>query len=56
LVLGGVAGFEWVLAAAGPPRAGEEGDGWAGSAPTLLGRYACRLWDGLLDHEEVVDR
>ncbi len=56
LVLGGVAGFEWVLAAAGPPRAGEEGDGWAGSETTRLGRYACRLWDGLLDHEEVVDR
>ena len=29
---------------------------WERSETTRLGRYARRLWDGLLDHEEVTDQ
>jgi exodeoxyribonuclease V gamma subunit len=56
LVLGGVVGFERLLAEAGAPRDDEGGDGWDNSEPTRLGRLAGRLWDGLLDREVLVDR
>jgi len=54
LVLGGVAPLGDLLAAF--PEPGETGDGWAGGEPTRFGRYALRLWSGLLDAEEVRDR
>jgi exodeoxyribonuclease V gamma subunit len=54
LVLGGRRPFAEVLAAA--PRADEIGENWAPSEPTRFGRYALRLWDGLLSCEELVDR
>jgi exodeoxyribonuclease V gamma subunit len=54
LVLGGVAPLGDLLAAF--PGPGETGDGWAGNEPTRFGRYALRLWSGLLDAEEVRDR
>lgn len=53
LVLGGIIGFESLAAAA--PRADEKGDGWESAEQMRLGRYARRLWDGLLDHEQLVD-
>jgi exodeoxyribonuclease V gamma subunit len=54
LVLGGLTAFADLLQA--PPRAGESGDGWAPGEPTRFGRYALRLWSGLLALEEVRDR
>ncbi len=39
-----------------PPREDEQGDGWAADEPTRAGRYARRLWDGLLAREELNDR
>jgi exodeoxyribonuclease V gamma subunit len=54
LVLGGVVPLGDLLAA--PPGPGESGDGWAGGEPTRFGRFALRLWSGLLDAEEVRDR
>ena len=53
LVLGSIAPFDDVLAPA--PREDEAGDGWTDD-PTRLGRYAHRLWDGLLTVEEVRDQ
>jgi exodeoxyribonuclease V gamma subunit len=50
LVLGGVRSLDDLLAE--PPRAGE--DGWDIADPTRLGRFAHRLWDGLLASEELV--
>ncbi len=38
------------------PRPDEGGDGWAADETSRLGRYARRLWDGLLAHERVEDR
>jgi exodeoxyribonuclease V gamma subunit len=38
------------------PRADEWGDGWDQAQPTRFGRYARRLWDGLLSREELSDR
>ncbi|PZS07480.1 MAG: exodeoxyribonuclease V subunit gamma [Solirubrobacterales bacterium] len=38
------------------PRADEQGEGWDQSEPTRFGRYARRLWDGLLAREVVRDR
>ena len=54
LVLGGVVPLGELLAAF--PGPGETGDGWAGGEPTRFGRYALRLWSGLLDAEDVRDR
>ena len=54
LVLGGVAPFAELLAA--PPGPGEDGDGWAHQEDSRFGRYALRLWAGLLAAEEVTDR
>jgi exodeoxyribonuclease V gamma subunit len=56
MVLGGVLGFTRMLERAGPPPDNEAGDGWDSSEPTRFGRLARRLWDGLLDHEVLVDR
>jgi exodeoxyribonuclease V gamma subunit len=52
-VLGSIAPFDDVLAP--EPREDETGDGWTDD-PTRLGRYAHRLWDGLLAVEEVRDQ
>jgi exodeoxyribonuclease V gamma subunit len=54
LVLGGVVPFAHLLDQ--PPRADEHGDGWESTEPTRFGRYARRLWAGLLASEEVEDR
>ena len=54
LVLGGVVPLNELLAAA--PEPGESGNGWAGGESTRFGRYALRLWTGLLAAEEVRDR
>ncbi len=54
LVHGGVVLFSDLLRAA--PEPGESGSGWAAGETTRFGRYALRLWGGLLDAEEVSDR
>ncbi|MBW3576086.1 MAG: exodeoxyribonuclease V subunit gamma, partial [Actinobacteria bacterium] len=54
LVLGGARPFGDLLEA--PPGDDEQGEGWAGDEPTRFGRYARRLWDGLLEFETLVDR
>jgi exodeoxyribonuclease V gamma subunit len=54
LVLGDDVAFDDVLGICGTP-VGEEGD-WEASEATRFGAYARRLWDGLLAHEEVIDR
>jgi exodeoxyribonuclease V gamma subunit len=54
LVLGGVCAVADLLAE--PPRADEQGEGWASDELSRLGRYARRLWDGLLAQEELTDR
>ncbi|MGI8903037.1 MAG: exodeoxyribonuclease V subunit gamma [Solirubrobacteraceae bacterium] len=51
LVLGGVLTFEELLA--DPPRADEQGAGWDSRQTTRFGRYACRLWEGVLGSEVV---
>jgi exodeoxyribonuclease V gamma subunit len=51
LVLGGVRRLDELLALA--PAADEHGPGWDPRASSRLGRLACRLWDGLLEHEEL---
>jgi exodeoxyribonuclease V gamma subunit len=38
------------------PRTDEQGDGWDGNESSRFGRYARRLWDGLLEVETVSDR
>jgi exodeoxyribonuclease V gamma subunit len=53
-VLDGARPFADLLEA--PPCEDEEGEGWVGDEPTRFGRYARRLWDGLLACEELVDR
>jgi exodeoxyribonuclease V gamma subunit len=54
LVLGGVVGFERVVTA-GAPRDDESGDGWQSNEATRFGRLARRLWDDVLDHEELAE-
>jgi exodeoxyribonuclease V gamma subunit len=53
LVLGGVLTFEQLLEE--PPRLDEEGEGWDLAQTTRLGRLARRMWDGLLEREEVTN-
>jgi exodeoxyribonuclease V gamma subunit len=53
LVLGGRVPFAAVLAI--DPAKDEEGDGWDPMETTRFGRLARRLWDALLDAEDVVD-
>ncbi|UGS38490.1 exodeoxyribonuclease V subunit gamma [Capillimicrobium parvum] len=50
-VLGGVVTFDELLVAR--PRSDEA---WENTEETRFGRYARRLWDGLLAHEEISDR
>ncbi len=45
--------FERLLDAV--PAAGEDGEGWSPD-PTRFGRLAHRLWDGLLEHEQLEER
>ena len=54
LVLGGIRSLDAVLAA--PPRGDECGSGWAEDEMTRFGRFAHRLWDGLLQSEELIDK
>ncbi len=51
LVLGGERTFAQLCEQA--PRADEAGPGWDERDPTRFGRWARRLWDGLLRREEV---
>jgi len=51
LVLGGVLTFEDLLAQ--PPRPDEQGEGWDLAESTRVGRLARRMWDELLEREEV---
>lgn len=53
-VLGGVCSFDEVLKA--PPRQDEQGPAWPEDEPTRFGRYAGRLWEGLLSCEALVDQ
>ncbi|XAY07781.1 RecBCD enzyme subunit RecC [Paraconexibacter sp. AEG42_29] len=53
-VFGRVLTFDELLAIA--PADGERGPGWAMDHGSRLGRWALRLWDPLLDVEEVTDR
>jgi exodeoxyribonuclease V gamma subunit len=54
LVLGGIRSLDAVLAA--PPGGNECGSGWAEEETTRFGRFAQRLWDGLLQSEELTDK
>jgi exodeoxyribonuclease V gamma subunit len=54
LVFAGVR--SWADLLADPPGPGEQGDGWHAPDPTRFGRYARRLWQPLLAHEQVTDR
>jgi len=56
LVLGPGLSFSAMIERSGSPRTDESGDGWDPSESSRFGRYACRLWAGLLAREEVVDR
>jgi len=56
LVLGGEVGFDLMVTLAGDPLEDEAGAGWDASESTRFGRLARRLWDDLLDHEELVDQ
>ncbi len=53
-VFGGEVDLDELLAEA--PRRDESGPGWEESERTRFGRYARRLWDGLLAVEEFSDR
>jgi exodeoxyribonuclease V gamma subunit len=54
IALGGAVAFEQLLQSA--PGPDETGDGWAADERSRLGRLARRLWDGLLDREQVSSR
>jgi exodeoxyribonuclease V gamma subunit len=54
LVLGRVLSFDELTEAL--PRADEQGDGWDDTETTRFGRYALRLWGGLLQTEAVFER
>jgi len=54
IVLGGALTFERLLEIAPGPE--ETGDDWATDERTRLGRLARRLWDGLLEREQVSSR
>ncbi|MHB8659462.1 MAG: exodeoxyribonuclease V subunit gamma [Solirubrobacteraceae bacterium] len=54
LAYGGQIALAELLAQA--PGRDEHGDGWAAEETTRFGRYARRLWDGLLAVEELRDR
>jgi exodeoxyribonuclease V gamma subunit len=54
LIFGGVLTFAEVLAIA--PRTREAADAWAPDEDSRFGRYARRLWDGLLAQEQVSAR
>ncbi|MDQ3355019.1 MAG: exodeoxyribonuclease V subunit gamma, partial [Actinomycetota bacterium] len=54
LVLGGILPFADVLEER--PDQDEGGDGWNVDEPTRFGRYAHRLWDGLLACEEMSEQ
>ncbi len=54
LVYGGMPSLAELVAIG--PADGESGDGWAMDEASRLGRLARRLWDGLLDHEQVSAR
>jgi exodeoxyribonuclease V gamma subunit len=54
IVLGGTLAFEQLLEIAPGPQ--ESGDGWAADERSRLGRLARRLWDGLLEREQVSSR
>jgi exodeoxyribonuclease V gamma subunit len=56
LVLGPGLSFATMVERSGAPRADEAGEGWDPFESSRFGRYACRLWAGLLAREEVVDR
>jgi exodeoxyribonuclease V gamma subunit len=53
LVLGGARPFADLLAE--PARADERSAWWDPDEPRRFGRWARRLWDGLLDAEELTD-
>jgi exodeoxyribonuclease V gamma subunit len=53
-VFGGEVELEQLMAE--PPRADETGPGWNETEPTRFGRYARRLWDGLLAVEVFSDQ
>ncbi len=52
-MFGRVVPFEEMTAA--PARADERGPGWDEDETTRFGRWARRLWDGLLAHEELTE-
>jgi exodeoxyribonuclease V gamma subunit len=52
-VLGGVLAFADLMAQ--PPHSEEQGEGWDPAERSRFGRYARRLWGGLLEHEIVAD-
>ena len=54
LVLGGVRTFAELLEE--PPRPDEQGAGWDLGERTRFGRYARRMWSGLLSCERLIDR
>ena len=54
LVRGDISSFDELTAE--PPRPDEQGDGWDDAETTRFGRYAVRLWNGLLQTEAVFER
>ena len=54
LVLGGVRTFAQLIEE--PPRPDEHGEAWDGRGTSRFGRYARRLWEGLLACEEITER